>query len=351
MRTTPSAICSGLYGGKPLRSYFAGVNSAAMTAPQIASTIATISSRDTKRPKSERWDSGSDACMNRRRRVEVCGRFSERTTRNLGARLNCERYLKIDLCAHFYAAVHSRSIGTRLDRIPVAFIRDIIDIQLKGDASAGDPGHVTATDREQGVAWNNPLVLRIDEARRNRIRTCREREPRKLRDAIGHGKVGEPFRRIFGHQSVDQRLQRGVLHRFEPLYRAVDGPLTIDVVAHRRLHSLIEEIAVVLEDLGHRVGDGVCTGDFEIGSANRKTFEIRIAYADLLLPRYGRRQDHVQIGGGGRGRGAGFQPFHVTRKQGRRWPDVVKHAVRRSLYVRRVGRYPVELLVSRLPQT
>ena len=105
--------------------------------------------------------------MNRRRRVEVCGRFSERTTRNLGARLNCERYLKIDLCAHFYAAVHSRSIGTRLDRIPVAFIRHIIDVQLKGNASAGDPGNVTGTDREQGVAWNNSLVLRIDEAMRS----------------------------------------------------------------------------------------------------------------------------------------------------------------------------------------
>src|SRR6266566_6743138 len=77
-------------------------------------------------------------------------------------------YLKIDLCIHFYAAVHSRSIGARLDRIPVTLIRDIIDVQLKGNAPAGDPGHVTGTDRVQGVAWNDPLVLRIDEARRNR---------------------------------------------------------------------------------------------------------------------------------------------------------------------------------------
>src|SRR5207253_7318571 len=108
MRRTPSAICSGLYAGNALKSYVAGVNSAALTALQVARRIAAILWSESKRLRNKRWHSERNV-------------FNEGSG-SLTDRVDDRRWLRPVLEIHFRtefdAAIHTGAIGSRLDRVP-----------------------------------------------------------------------------------------------------------------------------------------------------------------------------------------------------------------------------------------
>src|SRR5258708_18769217 len=138
MRTTPSAICWGWYAGSAVRSYCAGLNSAA-EAPSAAashSAAAAVSSR---------------------------------------------RILEIDPHVELEAAVHADAVRSGLHRVPVAQVGEVVAVHLERHALALDARHVSDAHRIQRIAGDRRLLLVVHVTIRDPAGAGGEREARDPR--------------------------------------------------------------------------------------------------------------------------------------------------------------------------